>query len=89
MGPEVTHGIGWIWLAFMVVFIVSPVLYGWGLRGWGPPYPSYHQQRRAKRAAAAPDPGGFDHTVWGRRGDLVWGMLILGVLCAFIAPFFG
>jgi hypothetical protein len=41
----------WIWIGFMFLFFVSPVSYGWGYRGWGPPYPSYVQERRRQAAS--------------------------------------
>lgn len=71
----------WLWMAFMFIFFVSPVGYGWGYRGWGPPYPRYLQRRRGLRAATAS--GGsapFDHHSWGRGGDLVWMVLIIGMI---------
>ena len=75
----------WIWFLFMMVFLVSPITYGWGYRGWGPPYPSYYQRRRGERAAGA---GGaaFDHYAWGWGGDFIWAALLLWVLWAVFVP---
>jgi len=28
----------WWWLLFVVIFLLLPLGYGWGYRGWGPPY---------------------------------------------------
>ena len=39
-----------LWLAFMLLFLIPPLGYGWGYRGWGPPYPSYVQRRRGQQA---------------------------------------
>ena len=75
----------WIWIVFLVVFLVSPISYGWAYRGWGPPYPSYFQRRRGERFAGT---GGlaFDHNAWGWAGDFVWAALLLWVLFAFFVP---
>jgi len=83
---------GW-WLlcvAFMFLFLVPTISYGWGFRGWGPPYPSYIQRRRALLAPAllarttsdSSDSIVFDHRAWGWVGDLVWVVFIVGVLAA-------
>jgi hypothetical protein len=69
-----------VWMLFMVMFMVTPVGYGWGYRGWGPPYPSYFQRRRERRAAAAGTSSGFDHYAWGFVGDYVWLVLLIGTL---------
>jgi hypothetical protein len=62
----------WLWVLFMVVFLFTPVSYGWGYRRWGPPYPRYLQRRRSERASD--DRGGepFDHHAWGWGGDFLW-----------------
>ena len=68
----------WIlWMAFMVVFLVSPVSYGWGYRGWGPPYPRYVQRRRGLRAASTGQPADLRHQSWGWGGDFVWVVLLV------------
>jgi hypothetical protein len=81
------HG-GWWWISMVliVLFFVSPVSYGWAFRGWGPPYPSYVQNRRKRHAVAIQGAPTFDHTAWGWKGDLVWLALLVGVICAFVLP---
>jgi hypothetical protein len=69
-----------IWMVFMFFFLVSPVGYGWGYRGWGPPYPRYVQRRRGSQAAAAGGDQAFNHHAWGWGGDFVWLMLLVAVL---------
>lgn len=69
-----------VWLACMFVFVLSPVGYGWGYRGWGPPYPRYLQRRRGQLAAASGTPSSFDHQAWGLGGDLIWIMFVVGLL---------
>jgi hypothetical protein len=69
-----------LWMVFMFFMLVSPVSYGWGYRGWGPPYPSYLQRRRSAEAAATGSTGPFRHESWGWGGDFVWVMFFVGVL---------
>ncbi len=73
-------------MVVMFMFVVTPVGYGWGFRGWGPPYPRYVQRRRGAQAVAMPgDPGGaaaFNHHSWGWTGDLVWMVLVVGMFWA-------
>ena len=71
-----------LWIAFMFIFLLPPMGYGWGYRGWGPPYPRYIQRRRHAAAGAST----FDHQSWGRGGDFVWMVLLLG--CFWGAVFF-
>ncbi len=71
-----------LWVLFMLMFMATPIGYGWGYRGWGPPYPRYIQRRRAERAAAAPASPTFDHHAWGVGGDLLWAVLLIGVFWA-------
>jgi hypothetical protein len=77
--------ISWWWLgiAFMFLFIVPPVGYGWGYRGWGPPYPRYIQRRRGQQAVAVGSPAAFNHHSWGWGGDFVWMMLLIAMFVAF------
>lgn len=75
-----------LWMVFILVFLVPSVGYGWGYRRWGPPYPRYIQRRRAQRAVAG-DSATFDHHAWGRGGDLVWTVLLVGVFWACIGLF--
>jgi hypothetical protein len=73
----------YVWFVFMLFFIVSPIGYGWGYRGWGPPYPRYVQRARGARAiASGGGPASFDHHSWGWGGDFVWMMVVIGVFWA-------
>jgi hypothetical protein len=69
-------------MAIMFLFILTPVGYGWGYRGWGPPYPRYIQRRRALRASDPGTSAPFDHHAWGRGGDLIWTVLLVGIFWA-------
>lgn len=69
-----------LWLVFMIVLLVTPLGYGWGYRGWGPPFPRYIQRRRA---AATDGAAALSHQSWGWAGDFVWMVVIIGVLLAF------
>jgi hypothetical protein len=70
-------------MVVMVLFWMLPIGYGWGYRGWGPPYPRYIQRRRGERAAASGGPATFDHHSWGWGGDFVWIVLFFGAFWAF------
>jgi len=66
-----------LWWVFMLVFLLPPIGYGWGYRGWGPPYPSYFQRRRAEQGGQSLGGASFDHYSWSWGGDLLWvGFLI-------------
>jgi hypothetical protein len=71
-------------MVFMIVLLVTPIGYGWGYRGWGPPYPRYIQRRRGQQAVAVGGgPANVDHHAWGRGGDFVWMVLFVGIVWAF------
>jgi hypothetical protein len=72
----------WLWVAVMFLVLVPPIGYGWGYRGWGPPYPSYVQHRRGKQAVAAGRQASFDHYSWGWGGDFLWMVLVFGLMWA-------
>jgi len=83
-------GSWWLfWMACMVLFLCIPLGYGWGYRRWGLPYPSYIQRRRHARAIAAGGTSAFNHLSWGRTGDLVWLVLIIGMLWVSAAAWLG
>jgi hypothetical protein len=74
---EMVHTWWILWWIVLMLFLISPVGYGWGYRGWGAPYPRYIQRRRVLRASGI-RPGAevpFDHGAWGRGGDFVWAIL--------------
>ena len=75
----------WLWIFFIFIFFVTPVGYGWGYRGWGPPYPRYIQRRRGLRAASMTDSMSVNHLAWGIVGDLVWMVLIISFVWAAVA----
>ena len=74
-----------IWMLMMFVFLVAPIGYGSAYRGWGTPYPRYIQRRRAEQAASTAGSSSFNHQSWGLAGDVLWFVLLLGMLCAFAA----
>ena len=75
-------GAWWIlWAVYAFLFMV-PVGYGWGYRGWGPPYPSYLQRRHEQQAAAVGGTSAFNHRAWGVGGDFVWLMLLAALFWA-------
>jgi hypothetical protein len=77
----------WMWVLFLGLFML-PAAYGWRVRSWGPPLPSYLQRRRAERATAAgpvdtSNAAAFDHHAWGWGGDVLWIMLIAWIMWSF------
>jgi len=71
----------WLWIVIMFLLLVPPVGYGWGYRGWGAPYPRYIQRRRGQQAAALGRPS-IEHESWGWGGDMLWGVLVVGLVWA-------
>jgi hypothetical protein len=65
-----------LWMAFMFLFLVSLVTYGWGYPGWGRPYPRYIQRRRGLRASALGQPADLHYQSWG------WAATLSGLLAA-------
>ncbi len=78
----------WFWLAFIFLFLLPPLGYGWGYRGWGPPYPTYFQRRRLPQSTTQNRPDAR-HLSWGWFGDFVWLIAIIGTVWAFAALFWG
>ena len=66
-----------LWMVFILLFLVSPIGYGWGYRKWGLPYPRYIQRRRGARAATVGETGVLSHQAWGWGGDFVWAVVTL------------
>ncbi|MCC7418523.1 MAG: hypothetical protein IT176_15415 [Acidobacteria bacterium] len=69
----------WWWLAFVIIFFLLPLGYGWGYRGWGPPY------RRKGRPPAGRPPGSvgneIDHSSdWGATAILLWVVLFIAIV---------
>ena len=76
----------WLWwMIFMFFFLLSPVGYGWGYRGWGPPYPRYIQRRRGAHAVTSGGSATFDHHAWGWGGDVLWAVFTIGLIWAVTA----
>jgi len=69
-----------IWMLLMLFFLLPPIGYGWGYRGWGMPYPRYIQRRRSERQVVADGTVAIDHQAWGWAGDYVWVMFFIGMI---------
>ena len=80
-----THSWFFWWMIFMVLFLMTPIGYGWGYRGWGVPYPRYIQRRRGKRAADIGRDKTFNHLSWSWGGDVIWLALIIGLVWVTLA----
>jgi hypothetical protein len=66
-----------LWWVVLMVFLISPVGYGWGYRGWGAPCRAASSAAERLRAGGPGSGAPFDHHAWGRGGDLVWAILAL------------
>lgn len=75
----------WLWIAVMFFIIFLPLGYGWGYRGWGPPYPRYVQRRRSDRATRDGVRADFNHHAWGWGGDFLWVIMFIWVVWFFTA----
>ncbi len=79
----------WLWLVFVVLLLVVPLGYGWGIRGWGPPYPSYWRRRAAAGGPPVPSQGMAQTPPvadgWGVGADLLWIVLLFAVLWFVVA----
>ena len=69
-----------LWMVFMLILWVVPMGYGWGYRGWGPPYPTYLQRRRSDALAARGMAGPYKHESWGWGGDFLWVMFFVAMI---------
>jgi uncharacterized membrane protein YphA (DoxX/SURF4 family) len=59
------------WLAFLIIFFLLPLGYGWGYRGWGP----WHRQRPTLATIAS----GEADLGWGPVGLLLWVVVIIAI----------
>jgi hypothetical protein len=75
------------WMVLMFFLLVPPLGYGWGYRGWGPPYPRYLQRRRSQQMSAGGAAGPFKHESWGRGGDILWMTAFIGLFWLVTAIF--
>lgn len=90
----------WAWFAIVVFLILLPLTYGWGYRGWGPPYPRYYYRRRSVRDSSGrrlldeealrpvlveDQPEEPEPRGWGLFADLVWLAVIGAIIWAIVA----
>jgi hypothetical protein len=73
------------WILFVVFLFVVPLGYGWGYRGWGPPYPSYYQRRRRAAARDALADADAERQQWGVVADLLWVVVLVAIVWLLIA----
>ena len=76
-----------LWMVLMFFLLVPPLGYGWGYRGWGPPYPRYVQRRRSQQLTASGAARPFKHEHWGRGGDLLWVVFFIDLFWLITAIF--
>ena len=73
------------WL-FLILLFFLPLGYGWGYRGWGPPYPSYYHRRR--RPAEAYGDTAVADDGWGILADVLWIVLTVWLAWFVLAAIF-
>jgi len=75
----------WWWLLFVLIFLLLPLGYGWGYRGWGPPY--YRRPRRplteaeadeVRRRAAAEQQ--VEAEAWGWIAPALWALMFVAIV---------
>lgn len=80
------YGWWWWWIAFLAIFFILPLIYGWGYRGWGPWYrrrrlPERDMSRRNAGLTGTEPAGGTDiETGWGWVAWFLWLILIIAVI---------
>jgi hypothetical protein len=83
------YGWWWWWIAFVLIFFLIPLGYGWGYRGWGP----WYRRRNPRRspggelppgnAPSSNEPGippAEEETGWGWSGAFLWFILIIAII---------
>jgi hypothetical protein len=81
------NGWWWWWIAFVLIFFLIPLGYGWGYRGWGPWYrrrgPGTSPPGEVPPSPAPSDmrrgPVG-DETGWGWGAAFLWFILIIAII---------
>jgi hypothetical protein len=83
----------WWWLIFVTVLFLIPVSYGWGYRGWGPPYPYLYRRGRIRAVrpyAATSSPTGDTARAsgeWGWVADVIWMVFVIAAVWLLIGLF--
>ncbi len=89
------YGWWWWWIAFLLIFFLLPLSYGWGYRGWGPWYSRRQPPTRGGRISRDVPPGSQvppedeELTGWGWIAAFLWFVLVLAVIWAIAAFFWG
>lgn len=84
------YGAGWWWwwIAFVLIFLLLPLGYGWGYRGWGPWWrrgPRTRDRAAGEGTAASGRPTtrngrNTEDVGWGWAGAFVWIVVIIAVV---------
>ena len=76
----------WLWAIFVVLFLLLPIGYGWGYRGWGPPYPRGYAGSRRRSVETRSDLAAdnrvelAEEATWGALAAVVWVTLAIAVV---------
>lgn len=64
------------WMLFVVILLLLPLSYGWGYRGWGPPYPRAYRRTPARAE---------DEVTWGVLADVLWVIAVVALIWLVVA----
>lgn len=76
------YGWWWWWIAFVLIFFLLPLGYGWGYRGWGPWYRRGPPRSRGTSLPDRREPFEPIDTGWGWLGIALWIILIIAIVWA-------
>lgn len=65
-----------IWLAFVLAFLLPPLIYGWGYRSWGPP-PYRGWRTRPLAAQREAEAQAAEEATWGWLAAFFWFMFLV------------
>jgi hypothetical protein len=86
------YGYGWWmwWLAFVILFFLLPLGYGWGYRGWGPWYRRRNLVGEGRPVASTERPvSEYSTGDWGAFGIVLWIVLLVALVWLFAALVWG
>jgi len=67
----------WLWILAVVLLLLMPLVYGWGYRGWGKPYPSFYRRKVLPTREASSTPEALGAPCYG--AAIFWIALALAV----------
>lgn len=78
------YGWWWWWIAFVILFFLLPLAYGWAYRGWGPWF-RRRSGRPGRPPAEGPEEPGEGIDGWGWIAVALWIVVLLAIIWFFWA----